>query len=334
MPSIPDSFRAFVVDHTDGNAVRSLSEFALDDLGEGDVVVEVSWSGINYKDALAASSDGKVARLPKLIPGIDLAGSIVDPGTSGLEVGSQVIVHGYGLGVSHHGGFSEYARIPAAWVVPLPNGLQAREAVGLGTAGFTAALSVMRLESHGLRPSDGPVLVTGATGGVGSAAVGILAARGYAVTASTGKADAEPWLRDLGASSVISRDEISSASKPLQREAWAAAVDSVGGGTLAYILSTLRYGGAVAASGNTGGNQFEASVFPFILRGVALYGIDSVQLDLSSRTETWNQLSAQLRPHNMEALVTQEVGLEDVSGALDGLRAGTNQGRTVVRLRG
>jgi acrylyl-CoA reductase (NADPH) len=328
-----DTFRAFLVDHGQGDAKRSLSELSLDDLGEGDVAIRVDWSGINYKDALASTANGKVARLTTLVPGIDCAGSIVDPGTCGLAAGSEVIVHGYDLGVAHHGGFSEYARVPAQWVVPLPTGLSTREAMSLGTAGFTAALSITRLEQHGLQPDQGPVLVTGATGGVGSVAVGILAARGYEVIASTGKQAAEAWLRALGAAEVVSRESTSQADKPLQREHWAAAVDSVGGSTLAYALSTLRYGAAVAASGNTGGIAVSTTVFPFILRGVTLYGIDSVQCDLAARTAVWNRLAGDLRPRGLDSLATNETTLDGLSDALDRVHAGNNQGRTVVRLR-
>ena len=265
MSTVPEKFTAFVAERSGDTVVRDVRQFTLDDLGEGDVVIEVAWSGVNYKDALATTANGKVARLSPLIPGIDLAGTVVEPGGSGLDAGAWVVVHGYDVGVAHHGGYAEYARVPAGWVVPLPSTLSPRQAMSLGTAGFTAALSVHQLEERGLRPEHGPVLVTGATGGVGSVAVGILAERGYEVVASSGKPAAKEWLTSLGASEVLTRDETSGEGKPLERERWAGAVDCVGGSTLPYVLRTLKYGAAVAASGNTGGFALSSTVLPFIL---------------------------------------------------------------------
>ena len=263
---IPASVRAFVAEKDGDGVVRQVRSIPSDDLGEGDVVVEVSWSGVNYKDGLATTATGRVARISPLVPGVDLAGTVADPGGSGLAAGAPVVVHGHDLGVAHHGGFAEYARVPSDWVVPLPEGLTERQAMTLGTAGFTAALSVHLLETRGgLAPGQGQVLVTGATGGVGSVAVGILAARGYEVAASTGKADSADWLRSLGANEVLDRAEIAPSGKPLDKERWAGAVDCVGGATLAGVLSTLRYGASVAASGNTGGVELATTVFPFIL---------------------------------------------------------------------
>jgi acrylyl-CoA reductase (NADPH) len=243
-----------------------------------------------------------------------------------------VIVHGYDLGVAHHGGFSEYARVPSSWLVPLPSGLTARQAMVVGTAGFTAALSVHALERHGLTASDGPVLVTGATGGVGSIAVGILADRGYEVAASTGKPEAEGFLKGLGATEILGRDETSGPGKPLERERWAGAVDCVGASTLPYILRTLKYGGAVAASGNTGGIGLEATVFPFILRGVALLGIDSVQMPINERRAVWERIATDLRPRGLDDIGSREISLAELPGALDDVLAGANTGRTLVRL--
>jgi acrylyl-CoA reductase (NADPH) len=326
-------FEAFVATKCgDGSVQRGVKRLRTEDLGEGDVLVRVEWSSVNYKDALAASPDGKVARLDALVPGIDLAGVMVQPGSSGLKAGSQVIVHGYDLGVAHHGGFSAFARVPAGWVVPLPGGLDTRTAMCFGTAGFTAALSVARLEAHGLRPDQGPVLVTGATGGVGSIAVGMLAARGYEVVASSGKRDAHEWLTSLGAAQVVGRAETLASGRPLERERWAAAVDCVGGQTLAYVLSALRYGGAVAASGNTGGPQLATTVFPFILRGVSLLGIDSVNHPLDHRRELWARMAGDLRPQRLDALAGEEVTLDALEPALDKLLHGQARGRTLVRL--
>lgn len=332
MSSVPSSFSAFVSAKDGDDVIREVRTLTVDDLGEGDAVIKVSWSGINYKDGLATMPKGKVARIDPLIPGVDLAGSIVEPGDSGLAVGTEVIVHGYDIGVAHHGGFSEYARVPSSWIVPLPSGLTARQAMTIGTAGFTAALSVHALEKHGLTPGTGPVLVTGATGGVGSIAVGILAERGYEVAASTGKSDAEGFLKELGASEIVSRDETSGPGKPLERERWAGAVDCVGASTLPYILRTLKYGAAVAASGNTGGIGLESTVFPFILRSVALLGIDSVAMPIEARREVWQRIATDLRPRGIDDIGTREITLAELPAALDAVLAGANTGRTLVRL--
>lgn len=328
---IPSTVRAFVAERDGDRVRRRVGELPADTLGEGDVVVGVAWSGVNYKDGLATIPDGRVARISPIVPGIDLAGTVVDPGTSGLAPGAPVLAHGHDLGVGHHGGFAEYARVPAAWVVPLPEGLSARQAMALGTAGFTAALSVHLLETAGrLERGEGPVVVTGATGGVGSVAVAVLAARGYPVTASTGKAEAEGWLRDLGATEVIGREELTPSGRPLDEQRWAAAVDCVGGPTLAAVLSTLRRGGAVAASGNTGGVQLATTVFPFILRGVSLLGVDSAECPMPLRRDIWRRMATDLRPGDIGAIVAEEVGLDGVERALDRVLAGASRGRTVV----
>ena len=332
MSAAQRTFPALLVDHSGDATTREVVQLGLDDLPAGEVTIEVEWSGLNYKDALAASKDGKVARIDPLVPGIDLAGTVIESTSADVSAGDAVLVHGYDLGVARHGGFARLARVPADWVVPLPAGLSAREAMTVGTAGFTAALSVDALEVRGLRPGDGPVLVTGATGGVGSIAVDILAGRGYEVVASTGKPDAAQWLRDLGASDVIGRDEVSDASRPLGRERWAGAVDCVGGSTLPYILSTLRYGAAVAASGNTGGMGVSTTVLPFILRGVALLGIDSVQCAIGRRREVWQRIANDLRPRGLDAVGSATLALAQVPAALDGLLQGAAQGRSLVDL--
>ncbi|MGX5653351.1 acrylyl-CoA reductase family protein [Geodermatophilus nigrescens] len=323
--------RALVTDSSDERAGVRLRELPVAELGDGDVLVAVSWSSVNYKDGLASRKDGKVARIDPLVPGIDLAGTVAEPGSSGLAVGTPVLVHGYDLGVAHHGGYAEFARVPAGWVVPLPPGLDERQAMTLGTAGFTAALSVVALEEHGLPAGAGPVLVTGATGGVGSVAVAILAARGHAVTAVTGKPEAAFWLHSLGATSVIDRSALD-AKRPLQRELWAGAVDCVGGETLAAVLASLRYGAAVAASGNTGGATLPTTVFPFILRGVSLLGIDSVQCPIERRRSVWGRLADDLRPPALDALATDEVPLDGVPAALQRILAGQARGRTLVKI--
>jgi acrylyl-CoA reductase (NADPH) len=323
--------RAFVAEKNDDGVTRGVRDFELD--SEGDVLIRVSWSSVNYKDALATLPKGGVARISPLVPGIDLAGVVEQGSGSGFAEGDEVLAHGYELGMSHHGGYAEYARVPAGWVVPLRFGLSPRDAMAIGTAGYTAALSILALERRGLVPADGPVLVTGATGGVGSMAVDMLAGRGYEVVASSGKADAESFLRELGASSVISRDDvIGDASRPLARATWAGAVDCVGGAGLSGVLRGLKYGAAVAASGNTGGIALEdATVLPFILRAVALLGIDSAQTPIGDRIETWARIAGDLRPKHADA---REIGLDELDAALTAILRGESRGRTIVRVGG
>src|SRR5919199_5206740 len=316
---------------------RSLTELSADDLPEGEVTVRVAWSSVNYKDALAVSPKGRVAKGYPLVPGIDLAGEVIASDGGDVAPGDEVIVHGYDLGVAHHGGFAEVARVPADWVVPLPDGLSARDAMALGTAGFTAALSVVRLEQHGLSASSakGPVLVLGASGGVGSTAVGILAARGYEVHAATGKPDEADFLRSLGASEVLSREETSGAAQgPLEKQRWAGVVDPVGGAATAFALRTTRYGGAVASSGLTGGTDLHTTIFPFILRAVSLLGIDSVETPADVRRSVWERLAGDLRPNGLEDQITREIALDEVDPLLDEVLAGKARGRTVVRVGG
>jgi putative YhdH/YhfP family quinone oxidoreductase len=332
MTAIPATFRAFVVTRDGDGVARGVRTFAEQDLPPGEVEVRVAWSSVNYKDALATIPNGKVARIDPLIPGIDLAGEVVASADPSIPVGSAVLAHGYELGVSRHGGYAEYARLPAGWVVPLPDGLTMRLAMAIGTAGFTAAMSVVALEARGLTPGAGPVLVTGASGGVGSTAIGILAARGYQVWAASGKPDEADRLRALGAAAVIGRDEVSTDSaKPLESERWAGAVDCVGGSTLPYILRTLRRGATVAASGNTGGPAFATTVFPFILRSVALVGIDSANLPIEERRTLWARLAGDLRPNGLGEALT-EVSLDTLPAALDGILAGSARGRWIVRV--
>ncbi|MBX6395064.1 MAG: acryloyl-CoA reductase, partial [Alicyclobacillaceae bacterium] len=286
-----EKFRALVAEKREESISLEIRERTLEELPEGDVTIRVAYSSVNYKDGLATIPEGRVVRQYPIVPGIDLAGTVVDSRDPRFQEGDEVLVTGYELGVAHDGGYGEYARVPGDWVVPLPPGLTLREAMVLGTAGFTAALSVYRLEQNGLRPDRGPVLVTGASGGVGSVAVAILAKLGYSVAASTGKEAARDFLRKLGASEILSREEVSAESgKALEKERWAGAVDPVGGRTLAYLLRTTRYGGAVALSGLTGGNSVQTTVYPFILRGVSLLGIDSVYCPADVRREIWQRL--------------------------------------------
>jgi putative YhdH/YhfP family quinone oxidoreductase len=324
-----DTFTALTASQLDGAVERTITELSLDDLPADGVLLDVQWSSVNYKDGLATSANGKVARISPLIPGIDLAGTVIDPGDSGLAEGLEVIAHGYDLGVSRHGGYSQRARVPADWLVPKPDGLDLHDAMVVGTAGFTAALSVVALEERGLRPGEGPVLVTGASGGVGSSAVAILSGLGHEVVASSGKADAEDYLTSIGASSVISREELAEGGKPLEAMTYAGVVDCVGGQTLATALARTTYGGAVAASGLTGGTSLPTTVLPFILRGVSLLGIDSVQTPIERRRAVWNRIGGDLKPRALGE-VGQDVALSEVGATLDAILRGEVTGRVVV----
>ena len=329
-----DNFKALVADQDGDDVKRELRDLSPDDLPEGDVTVRVGWSSVNYKDALAVSPKGQVAKGYPLVPGIDVAGQVVESSDGAVDDGADVIAHGYELGVGHHGGFAEMARVPGDWVVPLPDGLDARTAALIGTAGFTAAMSVIALEERGLTPDDGQVLVLGATGGVGSVAVGILAERGYEVVASTGKRDQEDWLRSLGASELIDREETTAEGRPLDKQRWAAVVDPVGGPSLPYALRTLRYGGAVASSGQVGGPKFETTVFPFILRGVALLGVDSAYVPIERRREIWQRLATDMRPRGLDELATRELSLDELDPYLDEALKGGGRGRVLVNVSG
>jgi acrylyl-CoA reductase (NADPH) len=334
LADVPGTFRAFVVDRTSDAFRRGICDLTQDDLPPGEVLVRVAWSGVNYKDGLAARADGKVARRDLLVPGIDLAGDVVASDSASIAPGTTVIAHGYDIGVSRHGGYAEYARVPADWIVPLPSGLTTREAMAIGTAGFTAAMGVAALEARGLRPSSGPVLVTGAAGGLGRHAVGILATRGYEAWAATGKRDEEPRLRELGAAGVLDRSELTAESaRPLESARWAGAIDAVGGPTMPYILRTLLPGAAVAACGNAGGPGFATTVLPFILRGVALLGMDSANMPIDERRALWARIATDLRPAGLDAgSGVTEVGLDELDGALDAILAGAARGRWVVRV--
>lgn len=332
MTALPDTFRAFVVERLEDRVQRGVREFARADLPPGEVVVRVEWSGVNYKDGLAARFDGKVARISPLIPGIDLAGEVVASEDAAVRVGDRVLAHGYDLGVSRHGGYADYERVPGEWIVPLRANLTARDAMAIGTAGFTAAMSVDALERRGLRPGHGPVVVTGASGGVGRLALGILATRGYEAWAVTGKPDEHDRLRAVGAAGFVGRDEASAAPKPLESARWAGAIDAVGGPTMPWLLSTLMPGAAVASCGNAGGPGFSTTVLPFILRGVAILGMNSVPVPIAERRELWNRLAGEYRPRGLGEDVT-EVDLDGLAAALDAIVAGEARGRWLVRIR-
>lgn len=327
-----ESFQALVARQVDDRIEAAVETLDESGLPPGDVTVRVLYSSVNYKDALALTPKGGVVRDYPIVPGIDLAGEVVASTSDEFAVGDAVLAHGYDIGTGHHGGYAEYARLPAGWVVHL-GGLSPREGAAIGTAGFTAAMSVQALQRYGVTPGDGPVVVTGASGGVGSVSVDLLAAAGYHVVASTGKPDAADLLKALGAAEVIGRlpEDPDAKPRPLGRARWAGAVDCVGGATLADVLSAMSYAGAVAASGLTGGAALNTTVMPFILRGVALLGIDSVQLPIGPRRALWEQLAGPLKPRHLSD-VAHDVDVKDVGGVLDEVRAGRYSGRAVVRV--
>ncbi len=327
-----ESFRAFVVNKTDEAFEAGVKELSRDDLPAGDVLIKVVYSGINYKDGLASTPNGQVIRKYPFIPGIDLAGHVVESSDRRFRENDEVIVTSYNLGVSHYGGFSEYARVPAAWVVPVPRGLSLREAMILGTAGFTAALAVHKLELNGLKPENGPVLVTGATGGVGSHAISMLSNLGYTIAASTGKSSEQAYLQSLGTSEILSREDVAADSdKPLDKERWAGSVDSVGGNTFAYLARTTKNSGSIASVGVTGGPKVTTTVFPFILRGINVLGIDSVLCPMDLRLNLWERLATDLKPKNLSGLVAGEVGLDELIEATAQVLAGKVRGRFLVK---
>ena len=331
-PAVPPKFAAFVVTRSVDTVEQGVRQLTPDDLPDGDVTIRVEWSAVNYKDGLVTRPGNRVARISPLVPGVDLVGTVVTADAGDYEVGQPVIVHGYELGVAHHGAFAEMARVPSEWVVPLPPGLTARHAATIGTAGFTAALSLRRLERHGLTPEQGQVLVTGASGGVGSMAVALAAQRGYDVVASTGKSGEHRYLTGLGAVAVVGRDDLAAdPTRTLGPERWAGAIDCVGGSTLARVLRTLRYGGAVAASGMTGGSTLESSVYPFIVRGAALLGIDSVQTPIAERRAVWAELATAYPVDLLDHMVADEIGLAGLPAALDAILDGGVRGRVLVR---
>lgn len=326
------TFQALLLDKVNEQANLEVRPLNIDDLPQGEVTIKVAYSSVNFKDGLVAIRNQMVKSYP-IVPGIDLAGTVIDSIDKRFKIGDEVIVTSYELGVNHFGGFSEIARVPAEWVVPLPKDLSLREAMILGTAGFTAALSVQRLEENGLEPSKGPVLVAGSTGGVGSIAVNILARKGYEVVASTGKSHEKAYLKELGASQVIHRNEIvDHDQKPLRKGKWAAAIDPVGGKTLQYILSTLKYGGSVATSGLTGGIEVSTTVFPFILNGVNLLGIDSVNCPMNKRLAVWNLLSDEWKPTALNKEIVNEISLNELPNVLANILDGKVRGRTIVKM--
>ncbi|MFF2459212.1 acryloyl-CoA reductase [Peribacillus simplex] len=326
-------FDALVVNKQDDQFTVNIQQLSLDDLPQGEVLIRVHYSGVNYKDSLAAIPNGNIVSSYPIVPGIDMAGVVVSSADSRFKEGDEVIATSYGIGVSQSGGYSQFARVPAEWIVPLPDGLTMKEAMIIGTAGFTAALSVLRLEENNLTPGQGSVLVTGATGGVGSFAVSILSKLGYSVEASTGKESEHKYLREIGAATIVSREEVYDGKlRALGKQKWSGAVDPVGGEPLASVLSQIKYGGAVAVSGLTAGTSLPATVFPFILRGVNLLGIDSVNCPMETRLKVWHRLATDFKLGHLEQLVQQEITLNQLPDVLPTLLKGEARGRTIVKL--
>jgi len=324
-------FRAFRVFDEDGRVRGRVVAATIDELSPGDVVIKAAYSSVNYKDALAATGTGKIIRRLPLIAGIDVSGTVESSADARFAPGDRVVVTGYDLGVAHDGGYAGRVRVPGEWVVSLPPELTPFDAMAIGTAGFTAALSVVDMERNGLAPGIGPVIVTGATGGVGSIAVQILAARGYQVTALTGKDSERDYLLSLGARDVLSRNGLDRGTRPLEKATWAGAVDAVGGDTLAWLTKTMMYNGAIASSGLAGGTHLQTTVLPFILRGVKLLGIDSVMCPMATRREIWRRLAEDLKPPSL-GTIARTIEMDALPDAFATLLNGGARGRFVVNV--
>jgi len=325
------TFKAIRIDKAEKGTTAALAQFDEAELMEGDVTVRVEYSALNYKDGLAVTGKAPVVRRFPMIAGIDLAGTVEHSSHPQWKAGDKVICTGWGMGETHLGGYAEKARVKGDWLVRLPEGMSASDAMAIGTAGFTAGLAVLALEKHGLTPKHGPVVVTGAAGGVGSVATAVLSKLGYHVIASTGRMSEAPYLKGLGAAEVIDRNELSGPAKPLAKERWAGGIDSVGSTTLANLLSMTKYGGAIAACGLAAGMDLPSSVAPFILRGVCLLGIDSVMCPIELRKTVWSRLARDLDPGKLTE-ITHEIGLGGVVDAGARILAGQVRGRIVVKI--
>lgn len=324
-----ESFTALVLTQEDGAVRPEYRQLSDANLPQGDVLLQVAYSSLNYKDGLNVTGKGKIARFFPMVPGIDLAGTVVESASAAYRPGDAVVLTGYGIGERHWGGYAQRARVQSEWLTPLPPGLTLLRSMAIGTAGFTAMLAVMELQDAGVAPGEREVLVTGAAGGVGSIATALLAGLGYRVAASTGRAEAHDYLRELGATTIVPRDELQKPGRPLESERWAGVVDTVGGEVLARVLSATATAGAVAACGNAGGIGLTTTVFPFILRGVRLIGIDSVACPMERRRAAWRRLAAELAPEALDRM-TRIVPLSQVIEWCDTIVAGQVRGRVVV----
>lgn len=325
-----ETFRALVLDQQDKSVSASFKTLSLDDLPDGDVLVRVNWSTLNYKDGMILNGLGRLVRTYPHVPGVDFSGQVVSSNDDRYKPGDEVILTGWRVGEAHWGGYGQFARVKADWLVPLPDGLDGAQAMAIGTAGFTSMLAVMALEEQGVSPDqDGEVLVTGAAGGVGSVAVSILAALGYRVAASTGREETHAYLRDLGATTIIDRNELTDTSRPLLTERWVGAIDSVGSTTLAHVLSEMKYHGVVSACGLAGGPDLPGTVIPFLLRGVKLIGIDSVMCPYETRLRAWERVARELPKDHLSAATTK-VSLSDILPWGEKILKGQVKGRLLI----
>ena len=326
--------RVFRIRENEKKVSAAFEDMDHQDLDKGEVLVRVAYSGINYKDALAATGTGRIIRRFPCVGGIDLSGTVVESGDTRFKPGDAVIATSYDIGVAHDGGYAEMARLPADWVVPLPQELSLLDAMALGTAGYTAALGVVRMELNGLKPENGTVIVTGATGGVGSIAIDLLSGRGYQVAALTGKASEETYLKELGATEIIDRKSVDLTKiRPLEKPRWAGAVDNLGGEYLSWLASSMQMSGTIASIGLAAGMDFKSTVAPFILRGVCLLGIDSGFTPMPLRREVWHRLATDLRPQHL-AQMTRIIAFDELPGAFAAFIEGKVRGRTVVKVNG
>jgi len=325
-------FKAFLIEEAEEGVNSSFKTIDTADLDPGEVLIKTAYSSVNFKDALAATGAGKIIRRFPCVGGIDLSGVVVESSSDEFKVGQEVIATSYDIGVAHHGGYAEYCRVPAKWVVPMPAGLDLFSSMALGTAGFTAGLAVERMEHNGLNPDAGPVLVNGATGGVGGIAIDILSAMGYDVTAMTGKPDQSDYLKSLGAAEVLDTASLDLTKiRPLGRETWAGVVDNLGGDILAWLASTVKVGGAIASIGLAASFKFNTTVMPYILRGVTLAGIDSVNAEMEIRRKVWGRLATDMKPKNLDKIVTT-VAFDDLPAIFQKVMQAKMRGRSVVKI--
>lgn len=327
-----DNFRAYRIDEDDGKVVAGFQELSIDDLTEGNVVIKVSHSTINYKDALAATGAGRILRRFPLNGGIDLAGTVVSSDDADLQPGAAVLVNGCGLSETVDGGYSEYARVDSASVVPVPEGMSAIEAMQIGTAGYTAALAIHRMEQNGQLPENGPVVVTGATGGVGSIAIDMLDGLGYEVTALTGKGSESDYLKNIGAQRVLLRDELDLGKRPMEKAEWAGAIDNLGGDYLTWLTRTMAYGGNIASIGLAASHKLETTVLPFILRAVCVLGINSVDTPRNLRLAVWSRIGGDLKPRHLDTIGSRTISFDELPDAFQAYIDGTVIGRVVVEI--
>lgn len=325
-------FKAFLIEEIEGGVKSSFKTMDAADLDPGEVLIKTAYSSVNFKDALAATGAGKIIRRFPCVGGIDLSGVVAESSSDEFEVGQEVIATSYDIGVAHHGGYAEYCRVPAKWVVPMPSGLDLFSSMALGTAGFTAGLAVERMEHNGLNPNAGPVVVNGATGGVGGIAIDILSASGYDVTAMTGKPEQADYLKSLGAKDVLDTASLDLTKiRPLGRETWAGAVDNLGGDILSWLASTVKVGGAIASIGLAASFKFNTTVMPYILRGVTLAGIDSVNADMEVRRKVWTRLATDMKPKNLDKIVTT-IAFDDLPDTFQSVMQAKMRGRSVVKI--